>query len=536
MKKIFLLLAASLFLIVSCSDDWDKHYDGNTTIEDISPLNLQEYFESAEDYTRFYNLLKNTGTIDELGRDQYLTVWAIKDVNYDISPVDDVLDTLLATYHVGNLAFGLADLKDGLRIMGLNGVYVTIREKEDGFYVNQNQILSTKRFQNGVVHEIPALMRPLGNLFEYLKDLGDDYSIIRDSILFYNEIVFDLENSIPKGIDLTGNPTYDSAWVETNPLFETIDLRSEAKEITMFLPDNNVIKECFETMHEQYKLMGKTFGQSDTLLAINWIKEAMFIDKIVENYHAQTDLNSPFDRVWRTSVQQVDEDNFEELSNGRVYKVNKLKIPNNVIINRIKSLLRYYDYLSDEDKESGKVYLAKGVKPGEDGVVRLDVNTFDKFDDNFQYYVVIVKGDINSDEELSLDFPPLDYNAETETVSVMRVPPGEYNLHMGFRSSAHPYVNIYFQSGSDFVSDDAEAVQQDIWIQSSNPWNYDRVNDTQDRDKWDGIGGLVGVVNVEGEGMETFRIKVEFSKLYPDATSKQMQIYHWALVPTSNNY
>ncbi|MDP4272215.1 MAG: hypothetical protein Q8909_19160, partial [Bacteroidota bacterium] len=57
--------------------------------------------------------------------------------------------------------------------------------------------------------------------------------------------------------------------------------------------------------------------------------------------------------------------------------------------------------------------------------------------------------------------------------------------------------------------------------------------------KWDGLGGLVGVVNVTKEdgtsGMASFKIKVKFSR--NEASGKKtLMIYHWALKPTANNY
>jgi len=108
---------------------------------------------------------------------------------------------------------------------------------------------------------------------------------------------------------------------------------------------------------------------------------------------------------------------------------------------------------------------------------------------------------------------------------------------MGFRTSAHPYVYVYFngvQIGTE--------IQANLAV----PWNYDRVTET-DKDlnptngvaKWDGLGGLVGVVNVTREdglsGLASFKIKVKWSKNDPAGT-KTMRIYHWALKPTANNY
>ena len=54
--------------------------------------------------------------------------------------------------------------------------------------------------------------------------------------------------------------------------------------------------------------------------------------------------------------------------------------------------------------------------------------------------------------------------------------------------------------------------------------------------KWDGLGGLVGVVNVTGDGLASFKIKVQFNKLEAAGGAKTLRVYHWALKPTANNY
>jgi hypothetical protein len=146
-------------------------------------------------------------------------------------------------------------------------------------------------------------------------------------------------------------------------------------------------------------------------------------------------------------------------------------------------------------------------------------------------------GNADSEEEFSVEFTPLNYDEETGEVSVIKVPPGEYNLYMGFRSLGHPFVDIYFGSGDAPIAEGATPVAAAIPAAQSTPWNYDRSNETDPNiRRWNGLGGLVGVVQVEGEEMSTFRIKVKFNKVMAIGSAKRMQIYHWTLKPTANNY
>ncbi|KAA6312799.1 hypothetical protein EZS27_036327, partial [termite gut metagenome] len=221
MKKIFLFLVSSTFILFfSCSNEQDKYYNDNGNNEEASPLTLQEYLSGESNFSEFYKLLQSSGVVPELGKNQYLTVWAVGNENYDHDPFEGISDILLGGYHANYLAFGMNDLRPGLRIQCLNNIYITIGSKDDGDYVNDAKILSSKKFKNGVVYEISELMRPRTNIFEFIQMLGDEYSVIRDSILCNNTRLFDKANSIPIGVDQTGNTVYDSIFYISNPLFD----------------------------------------------------------------------------------------------------------------------------------------------------------------------------------------------------------------------------------------------------------------------------------------------------------------------------
>ena len=540
MKKLFLLLIFSVIFWASCSDGWNKYYEGKDFPSDVtSPLTLKEFFESAEagDYSKFYNMLKATGWDEELGRNQFLTIWAVKNENFD-ALYENTSDTTMVGYHLTYLSYSKVELKNGMRLPGLNKVYLNISARDADVYVNAAKIVNSSRFKNGVVNEISELLLPLKGMYEYITELGDDYSIIRDSIMFYSRYVFDRENSIPIEMGPNGM-IYDSVFYVTNPLFDQADFYSGFKQFTLFLPDNQSIEDCFETMHTQYKMMGKEFLIADTLLAINWIKEAIFHDGLHTSYPATEveDWRSPFGKIWRTSVQKIDADYPAWVSNGIIYNVTKLKVPNNVLITRIKSLVSYYQFLTEEEQE--EYYTAVGItRP-------LSVSQADATPDGamyngipIPYYIILsVQGDESDPGELSIEFFPIDYNHATQETSLMKVPPGEYRLYMGFRSRGHPYVDIYFQSGDQPIPENAEAVGEEVYAAQSTPFNYDRNNETHPLiSRWDGLGGLIGNVIVEGEDMNTFKIKVKFNKPEAVGGSKRLEIYNWALKPTENNY
>ncbi len=528
----YTLILTITFAIVSCNDKWDEYY-GKSGLEEIPEMTVLEYLNTHPEYSQFTNMLKTNGLEDELNKDHQITVWTVCNDSMNVSNVLPH-DTLRMKYHLNYLPFIPTDLKNGLRIRSLNGIYFQISVNDNKVYANASQILKSVKLKNGVVHEISRLMKSRVNIYDYLKGLDSNYSLIRDSIFKYNVEKFDKANSIPIGVDKEGNTVYDSLFYIYNPIFETAQFNSEFKQFTVFLPSNAVIHNCMQTLTDTYKKMGKTVEKADSALALKWIKEAMFYNGEITSL-GTADIKSAYNRVWRPGIQLVDMQNPEYMSNGVVYNMTKVKIPNNVIISRIKSLVHYWEYQENLYPQEGDLYVFKGLAKNPEIFVG---DATPKTSVLPNYVLLQLTGNAESTDEFSVEFPPLERYVNPEDgkyrTRVMEVPAGEYNFYMGFRSSAHPYVNIYFND---------KLISSNIQASLSTPWNYDRVTETEkDRDpvsgiaKWDGLGGLVGVVTIPGDGMASFKIKVEFNKLESAGAKKVMQIYHWSLKPTANNY
>ena len=199
------------------------------------------------------------------------------------------------------------------------------------------------------MHVISELMKSKINMFDYIKSLPDEYSMFRDSIMKNNEMLFDKANSIPTGVDITGNTVYSSVFYVYNPLFEKAQFNSEFKQFTLFLPDNEVLKDWLTKLNTQYKAMGKTVTAVDSANAMTWIKEAAFYTGELKTF-TDADISSAFGRIWPLN-QEIDQSSMEELSNGILYKMTEVKIPTNYILTRIKSLVHYYEYLTEAEQQ-----------------------------------------------------------------------------------------------------------------------------------------------------------------------------------------
>ncbi|WP_160066826.1 fasciclin domain-containing protein [Sphingobacterium bovisgrunnientis] len=521
MKNIVLLWTALFMLLfMGCQKKWSDHYSLSDSGSVSSPLSLLEYLKSKPEYSKFVAKLAEHGLDKELERDQSLTVWVVNNESMNQLSSLGYDEDYILKFHLNNLVFDKNKLKTGLRLMTLNGKYLTVNIDEEQIRISDGTIVKGNQLcKNGVVHEINKLLKPDVSIYDYLEGLDNSYSIIRDTILAMNDTIFDIENSVPIGVDRTGNTLYDSVFVVTNPIFQRANIMSEFDNVTMFLPNNEVMEDCFNNLGQLYSQFGKAFLKADSQIAYNWIKEAIFYNRIIEDYGAG-DITSAYGRLWKPTVQQVDP-NYLRMSNGRIYNINKLKIPNNVHIRMIKQLFHYYEYVPEDEKPNlFKMYNVTSIGP-----VDRDKVTFASLGISLTYRVLQFQGNRDDGLPAALDFTALmlETTPSGETKhKVVEVPPGEYNLYMGFRASSHPYVNIYFND---------QLVRGGLNVSQSNPWNYDRNTNTSPSN-YNGWGGLVGVVNIAGDQMSSFRIKIEYSS----GTTETLQPYHWTLVPTVNNY
>lgn len=528
MKKNNILIMMLVVLLSSCNSKWDDYFFSSTTDENME-ITVAEYIASQPEYSKFKDMLVSTGLDKELVKNQEITLWVVNNTAMDASGVQ-TNDTMRMQYHINNLPYLRTDLKNGLRIRSLNGVYFQISERNDSLFTNSSFISKSIRLKDGVVHEIQSLMKTQMNIYDYLKKLGDEYSTIRDTIFKYNVERFDKANSIPIGVDLTGNTIYDSVFYVYNPIFDKVPFNSEFKQFTIMLPTNDVIDTCLTKLHTSFKKMGKTLTLADSTTAWTWIKQAIFHNGKITDF-SPVDITSAYGKIWRTTVQEIDLANPIEMSNGVIYNVKKLKVPNNIMITRIKSLVHYWEYQDATTlyPNVGDLYTFQGAT-----IVKSTIADKTPNPNVLPNYIVLdVTGDAAA-EEFSVEFVPLERYVDATgayKVRVMEVPTGEYLLYMGFQSAKHPYVFFYFNDVQ---------IGSERQVSASNPWNYDRVNETTDRiSKWNGLGGLVGTVNVTrpdgADGLATFKVKVKFSRI-DTGGAKRFKIYHWALKPTANNY
>ena len=565
-RKIYLLcsILAGGIMTSGCSDTWDDHYKGeesvveNTSITSVNQP-ITSYLANEESLSGMYQLFQETGVLEQLNNitGQLYTVLAVEGQGPKAAKAESSADDIyMAQSYVSSVGLAPSSITNGQRIKMWNGKFLEITKSEDDETIKfaNSEVSRIVKLNDGYLYVLKEEVESPRSLYETIKALGDDYSIFREMVLSRNQIVFDKANSEVIDVDATGNNVYDSIFIEKASYFESkgFDLMSEGGNSTLLIPSNEVINEAISTAKRNLSDWG--LEREDSVLQ-NWVFQSMFYNTryTKEDFETNTDLKSVFGTQWRTTVQEVDLDNPVTLSNGIAYYVKKIKIPTNVLIYRLKDYYRWYEYMTASEistyfvtenlsyekiRQSSKM---SGLGWTQAGVDKYGNYLFPEIE---YYYVLAFTLTDSENKSYELTFTPFKFtgDANAHTVRDYKIPPGEYDLCLGFEQNKNHElgdIEVYFNgkyitkvsdsqlTGSGFHYDragqgypegfDTNAAKKAGWSKAG---NYDR------------DGTKVGTVTIEGDEART----VELRFVGSGSKLARCWLHHWCLKPTSNCY
>ena len=489
MKTIKYILSSILLIsgIYACNDDWDSHYSQEEQV--VNNVNITVVNKSAVDYLQsqpelssMYQLFSETGVLDEMVEKNLLfTILVVSDENALSRAVATDDRTFLAKSHISDISLSPSNLSDGQRVLMWNGKYINVSkvENEDNdtsISFNGIAVKKITKVNNGYVYEMEDYVETPKSLYELIEGLGDDYSIFREMIMERNQLTFDKEASKIIGVDETGSNVYDSIFTVTNPYFEAegFNMMSESLSATVLIPSNEVVNRALATAR-----------------------------------------NNPV-----------------SLSNGVAYYVKELKIPTNVLIYRVKDFMRWYEYLSEEEKT---LYFDS------------ENLTFDKMDTKVTAWsgwpgvfptiinrVVRFKLTDSATKEYTLDFTGFSYDEVTRVAAPYKIPPGEYDLCLGFEQKMGHDVEVSF-NGEYVGTVTASQLTKTDWHYDRGGQGYPEGYDTskatdKNKTKYDRDGAKVGVVTIGGT--QPVNVVIKFHGI----NASKCCFHHWCLRPTKNCY
>ena len=555
-------------LVAMCSCDALKD-DGHYTVSESDIANdelrivsssSQEYIAQRTDLSEMNTLFEEQGIYDELKEKGQLSTLLVVANNHFSRPVENI--EYLTRSHVSDVSISPANLADGTRLMMWHGKYVNVSIDslgQEGYIVdhihfNNGAVEEVIKTTTGYIYVISEMIETPTSLYDYINELGPDYSIFRELVMASGGKEFDRENSKAIGVNEQGNTVYDSVFIYRNTFFENVgfDMTSESLTATMLLFSNDVINDALADAHQKLELWD--MERSDSIMR-NWVLKSAFYNQKYRPEELQTtatkDLMSVFSAQWRTNVQLVDTDNPISLSNAVVYNVKKLHLPHNLLMYRLKDEFHLYEYCTAEQKEEYfKTFNLTFNNCSTEvtawtpwaGVWPLHENRVLRFDKT---------SGVDDAGGFQLDFTPIKQDADG-SVRPYLIPPGSYRLAMGSVQNQNLDVVVRVMIGGTVI-----AQSSTITWGTSTAYHYDRGTTLPNRhpegydskyvgemggnsraDNYDTDGGPiideVTIPDLQGDGTPqqiVLRITCENW-----ATKTNVKLNHWCLRPTVNNY
>lgn len=601
MKKIQYLAALLLPMLVSGCSEWSDHFDeaGMTASGNVEIYNgdIVSYMKNTQDVSSMSTLFASNGIYDSTFADREYTFIVCNNEVYSAQQQQIADAKQYARYSVANLAVNPNSLTEGYGIHTRSGKSVWVYGSGDEAKLDDYNITKRVKTNNGYVYYVDGVIPVRASVYEYLNTLSGDYADFKTLVQKYEERYFDRAHSTITGVNNAGQTTYDSVWVTRSELMdrytsagvEQWNMRSENHETTMFIPTNTQIKTAINNALDSIPVwLNREATDADKEKFEKWIVKACFVSnrlendevsaiapgfesvggyqKIIDTQNDETDYKSIDPAWWLPSVQRANIDSKVTLSNGCAYKLNNFKIPNHIVIYRVKS--RFYE-LWNAMTDTQKTSYFRWTNWQNPLVINDCQGEFTLSNTLPTMYYHELTAEPTQEAHDSawhcmVDYDGLVYDDNSGSVQEVNLPAGEYYLRMGFKHSLTYSVSISFNDsllvknmclnaqGSNFHFDRGAASEVPHYGLGgiAYPEGFDP-DEWMEKDAkaiaYDTDGYTVGIVKLKKSG--NFHITIDSydnAQLYTYKIGdvgvrtknniQQLMMYHWCLRPTINNY
>lgn len=333
-----LLVIITVALMMSC-DAWQD--DIRLKNENLK-RNLYELVQAEADLSVFAEILEKTGYDRFLQEEQAATVFAPK--NDLLQQIKDLPREELSEWVKNYIAYLSYFTKssggfDAGYIRMINEKYIPVNAAGiSGTAIAKANLAAS----NGVLHIIGGLIADRKNILEYIKEQTGFAQI--DYINAQDKQMMDTERSVQKGVDLNGQPIYDTVWVTRNEFLERYPLGDETQAFTVLLVSDNAL-DLLKAKYAKYMKQADADKQAEDIisqLAADFILKPVDIEA-AGRFASMEDVLVDVDPAFITETYQA--------SNGKVYKVSAadIKIYENKIKTRIIEAEDYVDRWDAQD-------------------------------------------------------------------------------------------------------------------------------------------------------------------------------------------
>ena len=302
--KIFrtgVAVAALLFVINSCSDAWDYHYDANYGM--TSDQTLWEQLSSNADLTDFTEIVSKTNVYsnhevssvsyeDIFSSDQSFTVWAPVNGSFNKDSLlalcltnagDSAVEKGFIKNHIARYPYTVSS-STNKEVLLLNRKV----KRLSGFTMGNVAIITPNIVsKNGMLHKISDDIPFFYNVYEGICS-NSETSALGSYFKAYQKDSLDEVSSVASGI-VDGKTVYvDSVLIETNALLTEFGyLNHEDSVYWMIAPTNNAWEEAYKKIAPYYNF---SFVDEADSLQDYWTKNALIYD-LVYNANLQASVS-----------------------------------------------------------------------------------------------------------------------------------------------------------------------------------------------------------------------------------------------------
>lgn len=319
-KTAFLLAALFVsFMMYSCKEEWNEHYDRSQTLPD---QNLYELIKENSSLSKFAQLVKVAGYDTLLVSTQTFTVWAPgNEAIADIDETDIEQVRLLVSNHIARSNHSTAE-PDSKIIRMINGK-VYYYSHQDGLAFGGSNLTSKDQLaRNGILHTLNKQIVYAHNIFEYITTQGNTTKISA----FISKYITEIKEE----------QGYDTITTWYNPLLEDRfyglgNVAAEDSVFTMIIPTDAAWDAAYKRISPYFNAYNADADLADSIQKVQTslaiINDLIYRERI-ENPADHSTLTSTSGSLIKDVKGLFQGANRVNASNGFIYLTDEVRYDN----------------------------------------------------------------------------------------------------------------------------------------------------------------------------------------------------------------
>lgn len=206
-----LLLGVIIIGVVSCTKEWDEHY--NVYPETVDQ-NVWDVIQSDPQFSSFVQVIKQAKMDTLFNSDIAYTIFApTNDAVARFTGGEQFTNVILA-YHISQHFVNVSSIQGKRQIQTLTEKFALFERNGNEVKIDEIKVIAeSPLYRNGRFFTMGEVIEPKPNLYEYFQFTNP---VLSNYIDTQDTIILDKEKSKPLGFDEEGNTVYDTVSIIAN--------------------------------------------------------------------------------------------------------------------------------------------------------------------------------------------------------------------------------------------------------------------------------------------------------------------------------